>query len=312
MNLKNERISKLTAEISQLQVDISSCLAKDNIIKLYEDKKKSSEDLIKSMKQTMLKLTENQVSNTCDKQNKEIEQLSEKVNASANKAIEYENQIASKEKTISELERENRHLGIKLKRTIENNAWSCIPFGNSSDVQKVFLYQGYSFEVLCNSDIAGPGWIVIQQRINGQEDFNKNWNEYKDGFGYFKEDFFLGLENIHRLTSQQPHELYIHMEDFDGSTFYAKYDDFAISNAENEYKLSRLGRFSGNTVDALRINQNMKFTTSDRDNDEKLWRNCANTFLGGWWYKDCTNRLVIFLPQLPFLFTNNLFFSSAI
>lgn len=65
MQIKNERINKLKEEVSQLQVDISSCLSNDHIIKLYKDKEKSSEDLITSMKQTIFKLTEKQVSNTC-------------------------------------------------------------------------------------------------------------------------------------------------------------------------------------------------------------------------------------------------------
>ena len=31
----------------------------------------------------------------------------------------------------------------------------------------------------------------------------------------------------------------------------------------------------------------MKFTTKDQDNDTKGPSNCAQRFLGGWWYKAC-------------------------
>ena len=31
----------------------------------------------------------------------------------------------------------------------------------------------------------------------------------------------------------------------------------------------------------------MKFTTYDVDKDMKVSYNCASSFSGGWWYKDC-------------------------
>ncbi|XP_051861680.1 angiopoietin-2-like [Drosophila albomicans] len=119
----------------------------------------------------------------------------------------------------NELVNENNNLKVcntnvdKLKELNENSVCGgCIPGTNSIYVD------GYgSFDVLIDNNTAGTGWIVIQQRIDGKEDFYRDWDTYLGGFGSFKGDFFLGLEKIHQLTNSTRHELLIHMKNFDGS-----------------------------------------------------------------------------------------------
>ncbi|KAH8391159.1 hypothetical protein KR215_008179, partial [Drosophila sulfurigaster] len=162
---------------------------------------------------------------------------------------------------------------------------SCIPFGDS-DVHQLNVSGVGFFNVLCDSQIAGPGWIVIQQRVAGNEDFNRDWATYRKGFGSYKSDFFLGLEKIHRITSLQRHELYIHLLTLNGSTYNVRYDDFRISDEDSGYKLS-LGKFRGTiNKDAMRNGENIKFSTIDRDNDIGDG-NCAMDYKSGWWYTNC-------------------------
>lgn len=142
--------------------------------------------------------------------------------------------------------------------------------------------------VLCDSQTAGPGWIVVQQRINGKEDFRRDWATYKKGFGIFEGDFFLGLENIHRLISTRRHQLYIYMERFSGAPSYARYDNFRINDESDQYRLSSLGAFTGSAADNLRSHLNHKFSTKDRDNDISSV-NCAEIYNGGWWFHACMN-----------------------
>ncbi|KAH8389069.1 hypothetical protein KR215_004203, partial [Drosophila sulfurigaster] len=144
------------------------------------------------------------------------------------------------------------------------------------------------FNVLCDSQLAGHGWIVIQQRVGGDENFTRDWATYRKGFGSFESDFFLGLEKLHRITSLQRFELYIHLVDEDGKTYNVRYDDFKISDEDNGYALS-LGKLSGTiTYDSMRFSENMKFTTFDHDNDKNDYYNCADLFKSGWWYNDCS------------------------
>ena len=51
------------------------------------------------------------------------------------------------------------------------------------------------------------GWIVIHQRINDNLDWELPWADYKAGFGSIDSNFWLGLENMHLLTSSQPYRL---------------------------------------------------------------------------------------------------------
>lgn len=117
-----------------------------------------------------------------------------------------------------------------------------------------------------------------------------NWTTYRNGFGDFWDgDFFLGLEKIHRLTTEQPHELYIHMQNTDKSTFYARYDQFAISGEDNQYQLINLGAFTGSAKkDNLAFAKNQRFSTYDSDNDDST-AHCAVKYQTGWWHKNCYN-----------------------
>ncbi|XP_060666284.1 ficolin-2-like [Drosophila nasuta] len=164
---------------------------------------------------------------------------------------------------------------------------TCILFGDYSGVHQLNVSGIGLFNVLCDSQLAGPGWIVIQQRVGGNESFDRDWATYRKGFGSFESDFFLGLEKIHRITSLQRFELYIHLVARNGSTYNARYDDFKISDEDNGYSLS-LGKLNGTVFeDGLRYYENTKFTTFDHDNDKNDRGNCADWFKSGWWYNNC-------------------------
>lgn len=185
--------------------------------------------------------------------------------------------------------KEETHNNIGGNEILQYNYTS---FGHSSGVQYVKLRNFDAFPVLLNNDKAGPGWIVIQQRINGEENFYRNWEDYKNGFGQFTGDFFLGLEKIHRLTNDRPHELYIYLEGFSGSEiyktpFFARYDNFRISGENDKYRLVSLGLYSGSADwDRMRYSENKQFTTFDRHNSAHI-ANCAKENGGGGWFDAC-------------------------
>ena len=143
----------------------------------------------------------------------------------------------------------------------------------------------------CDTMTAGGGWLVIQRRKDGSEDFNRNWVEYEDGFGSLTGEFWYGLRALHCLTSRGRWELQLEMELADGKRYHLFYDNFEVASAADKYKLTVSG-FHGTTAFDPMVTQNgMYFTTYDQDNDQHS-TNCAllrgpSAPAGGWWHKAC-------------------------
>ena len=103
-----------------------------------------------------------------------------------------------------------------------------------------------AFEVFCDQTTAGGGWTVFQRRLDGSVDFYRNWSDYKHGFGDVYGEFWLGLDKIHRLTSDNNIMLRVDLEDFKGNTTYAEYNVFGVMSEKDKYRLI-LGFHSGKT-----------------------------------------------------------------
>jgi len=51
------------------------------------------------------------------------------------------------------------------------------------------------------------GWIIIHQHVDDTLNWDLSWSDYKAGFKSIENNFWLGLENMHLLTSSQPYRL---------------------------------------------------------------------------------------------------------
>eukprot|EP00918_Siedleckia_nematoides_P070227 GHVU01153181.1.p1 GENE.GHVU01153181.1~~GHVU01153181.1.p1 ORF type:complete len:390 (-),score=32.49 GHVU01153181.1:958-2127(-) len=147
------------------------------------------------------------------------------------------------------------------------------------------------FSVSCDMETDGGGWTIIQRRQDGSVNFERNWHQYKHGFGDSNGEYWLGLEKIHLLNSHGNWRLRFDLWDFDGNHVYAEYERFRLGRAAENYHI-RVGAYRGTAGDGfhygvypLRPN-NMKFTTLDKDNDKSHY-NCAELYNGGWWYNNC-------------------------
>ncbi|CAK8686762.1 unnamed protein product [Clavelina lepadiformis] len=135
-------------------------------------------------------------------------------------------------------------------------------------------------EVYCEG-----GWTIFQRRIDGSVDFGRRWDDYANGFGQIDGEFWLGLDNIHKMTRGEKCRLKIELWDFDGNQRHADYSSFSIDSAEDLYRL-RVSGYSGNAGESLTWHDGRPFSTEDDDNDSVEAYNCATNYGGsqGWWF----------------------------
>ncbi|XP_078576489.1 uncharacterized protein LOC144862097 [Branchiostoma floridae x Branchiostoma japonicum] len=143
-----------------------------------------------------------------------------------------------------------------------------------------------SVEAYCDMDSEGGGWTVIQRRQDGSVPFNRNWEEYKLGFGNKSGEYWLGNENIHLLTMRKNYKLRITLEDWNADTRFAEYSTFRLSGESDGYRL-HLSGYSGTAGDTMAGNNGQRFSTVDRDNDASSYHCSQRSGQGGWWFRSC-------------------------
>ncbi|XP_013129490.1 tenascin isoform X3 [Oreochromis niloticus] len=139
-------------------------------------------------------------------------------------------------------------------------------------------------QVYCDMTTDGGGWLVFLRRQNGKLEFFRNWKNYTAGFGNMNDEFWLGLSNLHKITSSGHYELRVDLRD-NGETAYAQYDKFTIAEPRTRYKVY-IGTYSGTAGDSMTYHQGRPFSTYDNDNDIAV-TNCALSYKGAFWYKNC-------------------------
>ncbi|XP_008137607.2 angiopoietin-related protein 3 [Eptesicus fuscus] len=137
------------------------------------------------------------------------------------------------------------------------------------------------FNVYCDVK-SGSSWTLIQHRIDGSQNFNETWENYKYGFGQLDGEFWLGLEKIYSIVKQSNYILRIELEDWKDTKHYIEYS-FHLGNHETNYKL-HLVEITGNVPSALLENKDLVFSTWDHR--AKGHFNCPESYSGGWWWHD--------------------------
>ena len=131
--------------------------------------------------------------------------------------------------------------------------------------------------------LGAVGWTVFQRRQDGSVNFYRDYIDYIDGFGSADGEYWLGLDNIHCLTTRSPKAvLLVDLADFEGNYKYARYSYFSVGNGDTGYRIN-IGGYSGTAGDAMNGGNEpvngMSFTTRDHDADVSD-RNCAVLYKG--------------------------------
>ncbi|XP_064084364.1 angiopoietin-4-like [Macrobrachium nipponense] len=143
-------------------------------------------------------------------------------------------------------------------------------------------------KVWCDHTTNGGGWTIMLARMEQetQENFDRNWTEYKNGFGEVTGEHWIGLDAMHSMIKGRNHELRVNITDWSDNEAWAEWKEFSVAGEEHFYRLKVNRYASGSQAgDALKWHNTMKFSTPDRDNDAIMGHNCAKKNHGGWWYR---------------------------
>ncbi|XP_019896374.2 tenascin isoform X2 [Esox lucius] len=143
---------------------------------------------------------------------------------------------------------------------------------------------GKAVRVFCDMETEGGGWTVFQRRMNGKANFYRSWSDYTNGFGNLSEEFWLGNELLHNLTSMVPVSLRVDLRS-GNQTAYALYTNFTVNSEAKHYAIDVSG-YTGTAGDSMKYHNGRPFSTKDKD-PAPLGIHCARAYMGGWWYKNC-------------------------
>ena len=147
-------------------------------------------------------------------------------------------------------------------------------------------------KVYCDQTTDGGGWAILQRRVSPfSTSFDRNWEDYRTGFGNLTGEFWLGNDNIHRLAAT-PVSFRVEFHQ-GGNKLYAKYENFVVAGADDKYRWnmdSYLGTLSNaiyGAVATVHRHTGMQFSTPDEDNDVFPGGSCAKERQNGWWFNYC-------------------------
>ncbi|XP_053654356.2 fibrinogen C domain-containing protein 1-A [Cherax quadricarinatus] len=308
VRLAEEEISQLKEEIRQMKEDVrltkernrelehtETELKKEKLIcnemnnntheskKLIEEQLGHSEDQVRTLRERNTALQEEK-----DRNEQLITSIKEEIKQINNRNVLTEGNYEECKKNIT-------HLSTRL-----TTAKNCADlYCRGARLNGVYLIKPVrdagKVSVWCDMTTDGGGWTVFLNRDKAEkpwQNFTKDWSDYKAGFGNVSAEYWLGLETLHQLTLNSLQALRLSVTNLEDEHRWAHYSTFNVADESTQYQMRVEGYQEASTMgDPMVSHHNLngsKFSTRDRDNDN---RNGACTeYLsvgGGWWYKNC-------------------------
>ena len=151
-----------------------------------------------------------------------------------------------------------------------------------------------SVTVSCDQTVFGGGWTIWLRRCLQTNDtnFNRTWEEYKNGFGRQEgnfSEFYLGNEIVHLLTHNYPSkngEFRFEAISYNNTSYGLSTDGFSLSSEADKYKWRAGEEYNNMNVLAgsMKYLNGRDFSTGS--NKDKI---CRRLYKGiRWWFDRCT------------------------
>ncbi|XP_026834735.1 fibrinogen-like protein A [Drosophila erecta] len=217
-----------------------------------------------------------------------MDQLKEALDHNRNIMSEINKKIIKADDLIShsklkEIANETEGFQVNCSAEDQDLPSNCLGFENGEGIRQIKVPGAKKFYVMCDSKTAGPGWTVVLRNL-GNENFNRNWTSYKNGFGSMDSSFFVGLSRLHLMTQSQPHELFIaiYFKHPLHSQFTNSFDNFIVGGASQGYRLESIGNPTSSHFPFIQSQVKAKFTTFDSNNAGTKINYARGT--AGWWF----------------------------
>ena len=89
--------------------------------------------------------------------------------------------------------------------------------------------------------VAAVVTIPFLRRRDGSVNFNRPWKDYVRGFGDKYNEFWLGLDKLHRYTSTLDTGLIVKYSFWNETWRGVKYERFYVAGWDEQYKLTVMG-----------------------------------------------------------------------
>ena len=143
-------------------------------------------------------------------------------------------------------------------------------------------------------EINGGGWTVLLKRQDGSVDFHLNWADYKNGFGNFEGEHWLGLENMYLLTnlSGVTAQLRVDLADWEGNTALP-----SMTNSQLVMRTVTTPSLYRGTSLPVQLETHLHLTIMNRASAQLIETMILGLitvfFQGSWWYNACYYNFLI-------------------
>jgi len=141
------------------------------------------------------------------------------------------------------------------------------------------------------------GWLVWLRRVDNSVAFNRTWEEYKTQFGDKSGNFWLGLEELHQISSLWKHLTFrAELKYWNGEQAWAEYKTFYVHDENSGFRLSIGGYEDKSTAaNSMMENDALRFSTYDRDRDYAKPISCSIR-------KSASGELIV-VDKIPAIFS---------